>query len=181
MSATSVLPAFLYTVKIASCASIALLVGAVVRAEGLVDFTVINLWQTKHADDFRFCTGSDPSIPGYIAIHSRNEWKEHCGGRHGEAVAIIGPNIDFHRYTLLVANAGVKPSSGYSLVFRLVRETSAAVSVDIVELKPGPSCPVLTEIVPSLQAYALIPETSKPIRFSVSRALVDCNFRSTVQ
>jgi hypothetical protein len=92
------------------------------------------------------------------------------------------PNIDFKHFILLIAHTGIKPSSGYSNVFTSVDTIPASwaapagklvTSVNIVEIGPG-SCPVATALMSSV-SYALIPQTTNEIRFSISRADSNCS------
>jgi hypothetical protein len=87
-------------------------------------------------------------------------------------------------HILLIANTGVKPSSGYSNVFTSVDTLPAPMAgappskspvtlVHIVEVGPGP-CPVATVMTGSV-SYALIPQTTNDIHFSVTEADSDCN------
>lgn len=64
-------------------------------------------------------------------------------------------------------------------MFNEALDTGPSITVYVVERTPG-NCPRLTEIMPSLRAYALIPRTSKPIRFVVSTAATDCGALKTI-
>ena len=144
-----------------------------------VDFQVIHL------------SGIRGSVVNYLAVRTQDEWikfwqtaslEPTLAGDPPPATAALRPSppkIDFSRYTLLIAESGVKPSSGYTTIFESVRTVPAptgkmVTSVHIVEIKPGSSCPRLTELSSSV-SYALIPQTSNEIRFVVTKADSDCN------
>jgi hypothetical protein len=79
---------------------------------------------------------------------------------------------------LLVAESGVKPSSGYSTIFESVRTAPGptgkpVTSVHIVEIERG-LCPRLTQLTSSV-SYALIPQTTNEIRFVVTKAASNCD------
>jgi len=93
-------------------------------------------------------------------------------------------NIDFKHFILLIANTGVKPSSGYSNVFTSVDTLPVSMAgaapskkpvtlVHIVEIGPG-ICPAFDALMGSV-SYALIPQTTNDIHFSVTKADSDCN------
>jgi hypothetical protein len=147
-----------------------------------VDFQVIHL------------TGIRGSAVNYLAIRSQNDWNKFW--QLGSVEPTLSgdpppttttprpplPKIDFKRYILLIAETGVKPSSRYENVFESVQTAPAsmrgppsdkmATIVHVIEMRPG-NCPVLTELTSSV-SYALIPQTTNEIRFSISRADSDC-------
>jgi hypothetical protein len=87
------------------------------------------------------------------------------------------PKIDFTRFILLIAESGVKPSSGYMTTFESVRTVPApsdkmVKTVHIIEVTPG-NCPRMTQLTSSV-SYALIPQTTNEIRFIISRADSNC-------
>jgi hypothetical protein len=151
---------------------------------GSVDFQVIRL------------SGVRGSVVKYLAVRSQGDWikfwergslEPTLAGDPPPATSaprLPPPPIDFSRFILLIAETGVKPSSGYSNVFTsvdtlpasLVRTTSLGkfvTSVHIFEVGPG-SCPRLTALMSSV-SYALIPQTTNEIRFSVSHADSNCS------
>jgi hypothetical protein len=83
---------------------------------------------------------------------------------------------------LLLAETGVKPSSGYMSIFESVNAVPAsmtgtpsnkmATTVHVIEMGPG-NCPRLTQLTSSV-SYALIPQTTNDIRFVVTKADSDC-------
>jgi hypothetical protein len=147
--------------------------GAAYGQRNTIDFQVI------HLD--RLPTCSDGS---YAVLRSEQDWiacwkKGHAEGRDASNQSPPPkPPVDFERYTLLVASTGVKPSSGYAMIFTSVMEgTSGSISapylsVSVLALSPG-SCPVLTALMNST-SYALIPKTAKRIVFTTLKADRDC-------
>jgi hypothetical protein len=143
-----------------------------------VDFQVIHL------------SGIRGSIVNYLAVRTQDGWiKVWQSGSIEPANASDPPptptaprppppKIDFSRFILLIAESGVKPSSGYTTIFESVRAVPAptgkmVTSVHIVEINPGSSCPRLTELSSSV-AYALIPQTTNEIRFVITKADSNC-------
>jgi hypothetical protein len=143
-----------------------------------VDFQVIHL------------SGIRGSVVKYLAVRTQDEWVRFWqsgsleptnGGDPPPATTaprLQPPKIDFSRFILLVAESGVKPSSGYSTIFESVRPVPAptakmVTSVHIIEIGPG-NCPRMTELT-SFVTYALIPQTTNDIRFVVSRADSNCS------
>jgi hypothetical protein len=133
--------------------------------------------------------------PSYFAIRSRKELVAWWNGQESRPQSPPAPaklnappspataqslgDIDFDRYTLIVANAGSKPSSGFGVAITsvLVRDT---VSVSVLETVPGVNCPRLTELTHA-ESFALIPNTKLPIRFFIITATVDCNAHRTAE
>jgi hypothetical protein len=89
------------------------------------------------------------------------------------------PDIDFDHYTLIVANAGSKPSSGFGVAITAVW-VKDTVNVSVLETIPGVNCPRATELTHA-EAFALIPNTHLPIRFNIMTAVVDCNAHRSVE
>jgi hypothetical protein len=146
-----------------------------------VDFQVIHL------------SGIRGSVVNYLAVRTQDEWIKfwqsasleptNAGDPPPTATAPRPPppKIDFALFILLIAESGVKPSSGYTTIFESVRTVPGPTgkmmtSVHIVEIAPGPSCPRLTELSSSV-SYALIPQTTNEIRFSISRADSNCSIQ----
>jgi hypothetical protein len=141
---------------------------AVAQAPG-IDFQVIHL--SRH-----------PAIvEKYPAVRSQEAWDALWPADSKDPPI---PIIDFKKFILLIANFGPKSSSGYSTIFTSVRNYPEAMngaassnkmvtSVQILEVSSG-NCPVMTQITYPV-AYALIPQTSNEIRFSISKANSDCS------
>jgi hypothetical protein len=136
-----------------------------------VDFQVVHM-QLQRVPDAQ-----------YVAIRTPEAWAAVWPTNLKDPNAAPIPNIDFTHFILLIANTGVKPSSGYMNVFASVDTVPASMTgappsnkpvtvVHIVEIGPG-NCPVLTQLTSSI-SYALIPQTTNEIRFQVSNADSDC-------
>ncbi len=142
-----------------------------------IDFQIIHL------------SGIRGSSVKYLAVRSQDEWLRFwqtgsveptlSGDPPPAATAPRPPppKIDFTRFILLIAETGVKPSSGYMTIFDSVRTVPApsekmVTSVHIIEIGPG-NCPRMTQLTSSV-SYALIPKTTDEIRFVISKADSNC-------
>jgi hypothetical protein len=157
-----------------------------VAADGLVEYRVIHP-----------ISGPLSATPSYFAIRSHKELVSWWNGQsqdsqrqnpsaHAEpkaqpsaAPAPPLPDIDFDHHTLIVANAGSKPSSGFDVAIMSV-SVSDIVSVSILETVPGVNCPRAT-VLTHAEAFALIPNPHLPIRFNIMTAAVDCNAHRSVE
>jgi hypothetical protein len=125
--------------------------------------------------------GPSTAGPSYLAIRTRAEFDAALKWFPSSTppLAASPRAIDFDHYTLLMADAGSKPSGGYSIVFSSVHEVHQGavptVAVYLLDLGPG-SCPRTEELTHSI-AFALIPKTSESIRFIVAKADSDCSGR----
>jgi hypothetical protein len=142
-----------------------------------IDFQVIHL------------SGVRGSVVNYLAVRSQEDWikfwergslEPTLSGDPQLATAPRPPppKIDFRRFILLIAETGVKPSSGYLDLFDSVRTVPApsdkmVTSVHIIEIGPG-NCPRMTQLTSSV-SYALIPHTTNDIHFSVTKADSNCS------
>lgn len=137
-----------------------------------IDFQVIHLRRLQRYPEAQ-----------YVAIRTPEAWAALWpdGSKNPNALPI--PNIDFKHFILLIAHTGVKPSSGYSNVFTSVDTLPASMTgappskktvttVNIVEIGPG-SCPRLTALMGTV-SYALIPQTTNDIHFTVTKADSNC-------
>jgi hypothetical protein len=144
-----------------------------------VDFQVIHL------------SGIRGSKANYLAVRSQDEWIRFWQSGSveptlsGDAPQVTAaprpppPKIDFTRFILLIAETGVKPSSGYMNLFESVYTAPAptppnkmTTNVHVVEMGPG-NCPRLTALTRSV-SYALIPQTTSEIRFLITNADSNC-------
>lgn len=134
----------------------------------LVDFQVIHLPRAPSLSE-----------KPYVAIRSAEEWAGmwHLSSKSADKTSSSPPSIDFGHFILLVANTGVKPSSGYSTVFTSVLDSEPthpqSVTVNVLELSPG-SCPAFAKLIGAM-TYILIPKTNKRVRFVVCKADRNCN------
>jgi hypothetical protein len=114
------------------------------------------------------------------AVRSLAEWKAlwHPYNPGSESTS---PDVDFTKYTLLIAALGTRGSGGYTVTIRNAVEDGPMVHVSVLELRPhGPGCAATTEISYPTTAV-LIPRTAKTIWFEVKSADLDCtSFRNRV-
>jgi hypothetical protein len=149
-------------------ALITLVVAAPVQAQVQhIDFQVIHMPRHRGL----------PEAP-YVAIRTVEAWDALWPESSTNPNAPPIPKIDFTKFILLIAQTGVRPSSGYKIIFDSVDVAPAAsnkmaTTVHIVEMAPG-NCPALAHLADSV-SYALIPQTTNEIRFIVSKADSDCN------
>jgi hypothetical protein len=131
-----------------------------------IDFQVIHLPRKLAAADH------------YVAIRTPEAWAALWPDLSKVPKAPPIFKIDFKHFILLIANTGVKPSSGYMNIFESVETAPASITgppsskmattVHVIEMGPG-NCPVLTALMSSV-SYALIPQTTNEIRFVVTKA-----------
>lgn len=113
--------------------------------------------------------------PVYVAIHSKNEWTALLGTLKGDSLTQPSgtlPNIDFDRFTLLIASSGTRANLGYSLAFSSVRKFDGAIIVSVLDVSPG-ICPT-AQAISYPQITALIPKTKDPVTFVVQNVVRDC-------
>jgi len=136
-----------------------------------IDFQVIHL--PRHL--------SLPDAP-YVAIRTQEAWDKLWPENSKTPNSPPIPKIDFKKFILLIAQTGVKPSSGYKIIFDSADAYPASMTapppnkmtttVHVIEMSPG-NCPVLTSLMSSV-SYALIPQTTNEIRFVVTKADSNC-------
>jgi len=113
--------------------------------------------------------------PVYATIHSQNEWAALLTSLKGDSLTHpsgVLQDIDFHRFTLLIASSGTRGNSGYSLAFDSARKLNGAIIVSVLDVRPG-NCPTMQEITYPRIA-ALIPKTNDPVTFVVANVVRDC-------
>jgi hypothetical protein len=130
-----------------------------------IDFQVINLPRTPAASE------------QYAVIRTQEAWTELWSINSKLPNAPPIPKIDFKHFVLLIASTGVKPSSGYKIIFDSVDTAPApskkmATTVHLIEIGPG-NCPRLTALMASF-SYALIAQTTNEIRFVATKADSNC-------
>jgi hypothetical protein len=113
----------------------------------------------------------------YAAIRTQEAWDKLWSENSKTPNAPPIPKIDFKKFILLIAQTGVKPGSGYKIIFDTVDAGPAPsnkmlTTVHVIEMSPG-NCPVLTALMSSV-SYALIPQTTNEIHFVVAKAESDC-------
>jgi hypothetical protein len=113
----------------------------------------------------------------YVAIRTQEAWEKLRPESSKNPTATPIPKIDFNKFILLIANTGVKPSSGYKIIFDSVDVAPApsnkmATTVHVIEMTPG-NCPAFAHLADSV-SYVLIPQTTNEIRFVITKADSNC-------
>jgi hypothetical protein len=118
--------------------------------------------------------------PLLLAVNSKEEWQNlwrevepRMSRDEKQNAPHPLPDMDFDRYTLLVATSGSRPTGGYVIGFEAVHD-GFSMDADVYELRPGRECTVTTSITHPI-AMALISKTDKPVHFRVTRADIDCH------
>lgn len=117
-------------------------------------------------------------VEEYRVVRSLKEWNALSPNARQESTRI---DVDFTKYTLLVAALGTRPSGGYTVTIRDARDDGTVVHVSVLEVRPrGPDC-AATALLTYPTTAALIPRTEKAVRFEIESADLDCkSFRSSV-
>jgi PrcB C-terminal len=117
-------------------------------------------------------------VEEFRAVRSLKEWNALTPDSRQ---AIIPIDVDFTKYTLLVAALGTRPSGGYTVTIRDARDDGTVVHVSVLEIRPrGPDC-AATALLTYPTTAALIPRTDKAVRFEIESADLDCrSFRTSV-
>jgi hypothetical protein len=131
------------------------------------------------------------SEPVYLAIRTREEWlaftklrsdwQEQPPPLPGQILTPAPQHpvseIDFDKYSVLVISIG--PRTGYSIALEQVRAMGKELSVKFVVLKPGKDC-MVAQVVQLPLITALIPRTTKPVRFNEVTADIDCSNSNSI-
>ena len=122
--------------------------------------------------------GLPAQVEEFRVVRSLKEWNALHPNSRQESTPI---DVDFTKYTLLVAALGTRPSGGYTVTIRDARDDGTVVHVSVLEVRPrGPDC-AATALLTYPTTAALIPRTDKPVRFEIESADLDCrSFRSSV-
>jgi PrcB C-terminal len=127
--------------------------------------------------DARF---SGTEVPLFTAIRSRDEWRslrsKLISLHQRDSTPLDLPSaseIDFSRYTMVVAALGIRPNNGYNVVIRDVYDGISSIGVGVIELVPGRGC-ATGQVLTYPMTIVLIPRSTKPVVFNANRASVDC-------
>ncbi len=118
----------------------------------------------------------NPSDPTFLVIRDPKQW-----AKFRSESQIKGSDIDFNRFTLVIAATGQKASSGFSVVVSSVEdapiETTEQVGrvtqISILDVGPG-SCPRMTEMARAVAVFALIAKKDQRVRFNIRKVGFDC-------
>lgn len=108
------------------------------------------------------------------AIRDEDAWRSYWQRIEGDRAAWeIAPRPDFTKDMLVLASAGTKPTTGYSLRVLGANETSKQVTVTVVELTPGARCVVAASSTAPVIVVAL-PRSDRPVKFEQETQRLDC-------
>jgi PrcB C-terminal len=84
------------------------------------------------------------------------------------------PQVDFTKFTILVAALGTRATGGYTVSIQYAYDDGAVIHASVLEVRPGPNCTVgLAFTYPIV--IALIPRRDRTVRFELETAAVDCS------
>jgi hypothetical protein len=159
-------------------------------AAGLVLFLRCAHADTSIPFEVKWAAFQGPANPTRLAIVSREQWLQFWTGlridqarfMHGPTESaeqsaarhmVEAPDIDFTKYTVIVAGAGTKPTGGFTISIRNITESNDSIRVTIVETKPGHDC-AGTAVPTAPFVGALIPATTKKVTFDTVAVETDC-------
>ena len=83
------------------------------------------------------------------------------------------PSIDFSREMVIIASAGTKPSSGYSIRIGRLARVDGVIYADVVSERPGSSC--LVNSMPTMPADLIIaPNSNEAVTFVERSTVRNC-------
>jgi hypothetical protein len=118
------------------------------------------------------------------AVRSQKEWSalwQPFDANSSSKPRTVPFEVNFAKYTVLLAALGTRPSGGYTVIIRNARDDGTVIHVSVLEVRPrGKNCAVPTELTYPTTAV-LIPHTEKAIRFEMASADLDCtSYRSII-
>jgi hypothetical protein len=117
-----------------------------------------------------------PTHETFRSVRSQQEWQALWATLSPTTVGPRGnaPNVDFEKYTMIVAALGERRSGGYTVQVQNALDDGTAVRVSVLEVRPGRDCTVTLEVTYPI-SIALVPRTDRPIHFQVGAADFDCS------
>ncbi len=118
----------------------------------------------------------DSGIPGEMMSVIKDEaaWKTFWSTMHAsQTPAPPVPAVDFSREIIVVAAAGMRPSSGYAIQVMSATEAKGDVTVSVELISPGAGC-INAQMMTSPVDIARIPKRDGQVRFDVARRVRDC-------
>lgn len=114
-------------------------------------------------EDFNFCgeLKEKPTQPSFIFINSVEDF---------EKFLVACPSFkaldlpDFTQKRILVLMAGPKPTGGYEINIKAVRQNNCQIGVDYTEKEPG-SDEIVTQATSYPVDFVVMPKSTKPIYF----------------
>ncbi len=84
------------------------------------------------------------------------------------------PEVDFTKNLVVVAAMGTRPRGGYRIEMPSASQNSTGVVIEVMATSPGATCAVPT-VITSPVDVAIIPLTSAPIAFNITRKTQNCS------
>lgn len=88
-------------------------------------------------------------------------WAEHNGARPG---ALPKPVVDFEKQSLVAVFAGDKPTHGYSLTVKSIKETERSIDVYVGLVSPAKDAKVIRQITQPWIALPVDKKAGKPVK-----------------
>lgn len=112
--------------------------------------------------------------PVRTAIRDEGAWRSYWQRIEGDRAAWeTAPKPDFSKDMLVLAAAGTKPTTGYSLRVLDAKKTSQEITVTVVELTPGARCVVAASTTAPVIVVKLA-RSDLPVRFVEQTQRLDC-------
>jgi len=133
-----------------------------------------NLTVTRLAPNIRMPIDSGIEKETLSVIKDQGAWQTLWNSIHANmSPAPPIPAVDFTKEMILVAAAGQKPSSGYTMAITSAVEANGEVTVSVDAMSPGSKCVGLT-VMTSPVDLARVTRRDGPVRFNVARRTRDC-------
>jgi len=119
------------------------------------------------------------AISGYessatFAIRDREAWQQAWSLIHRRVSPVpLLPDVDFAGEMIVVAALGIRPTSGYDIVFTDATERDGAMTIDVAATSPASSC-VTAQVVTSPLDIARVPKRTMDPAFRVTTRVVSC-------
>jgi hypothetical protein len=134
--------------------------------------------------EVKFRTELGPADPARLIIVSDDRWHKYWEQLRENQLRFVTPPpgqeppripaVDFGRYELIVAGAGIKPMGGYAVSIESISEKDRSIWVTVAETVPGPLCAgVAMRFAPVV--IVQIPVTRKPVDFITVTKAMDCS------
>ena len=144
-------------------------------------FFVPNLWFQGSEGSEIVASAAIQSEAGWKALWSKLEPRLSRDSRQ-RAPYPFSP-VDFAQKTLLVVTTGPNPAHVYSLAIETVVESTADITVNVIDVIPRKKCgDQLIDVILVVRfpiALILIPKTTKPVTFQVTQVENTCDESSS--
>ena len=123
--------------------------------------------------------GAGPEAPIRSVLATSDEWEMLWGQLTANELPVRpAPDIDFSRFSLVVASRGRVSDSGHSIVIQAVEDRPDSVVIHLKEIEYGGLCTKLLQHGYAV-AMGLVAKSSKPYLFSVTQESRGCGADST--